>query len=39
MAAVLPNPRRWSPAKPTDYIRSRAATILARMNAAPADCR
>jgi monofunctional biosynthetic peptidoglycan transglycosylase len=39
MAAVLPNPRRWSPAKPTEYIRSRAATILARMGAAPADCR
>jgi monofunctional biosynthetic peptidoglycan transglycosylase len=39
MAAVLPNPRRWSPAKPTEYIRSRAAIILARMNAAPADCR
>lgn len=39
LAAVLPNPRRWSPAKPTEYIRSRAATILARMNAAPADCR
>jgi monofunctional biosynthetic peptidoglycan transglycosylase len=39
MAAVLPNPRRWSPAKPTDYIRSRAATIQARMSAAPPDCR
>jgi monofunctional biosynthetic peptidoglycan transglycosylase len=39
MAAVLPNPRRWSPAKPTEYIRSRATTILARMSAAPADCR
>jgi monofunctional biosynthetic peptidoglycan transglycosylase len=39
MAAVLPNPRRWSPVRPTDYIRSRAATILARMNAAPSDCR
>lgn len=38
MAAVLPNPRRWSPAKPTDYIRSRAATILARMGSAPKDC-
>jgi monofunctional glycosyltransferase len=38
MAAVLPNPRRWSPARPTDYIRSRAATILARMGAAPKDC-
>jgi monofunctional glycosyltransferase len=39
MAAVLPNPRRWSPARPTEYIRSRAATIEARMSAAPADCR
>jgi monofunctional biosynthetic peptidoglycan transglycosylase len=39
MAAVLPNPRRWSPAKPTDYIRARAVTILARMSAAPPDCR
>ena len=38
MAAVLPNPRRWSPVKPTDYIRSRAATILARMSTAPKDC-
>jgi monofunctional glycosyltransferase len=38
MAAVLPNPRRWSPARPTGYIRSRAATILARMGAAPKDC-
>jgi monofunctional glycosyltransferase len=39
MAAVLPNPRRWSPARPTEYIRSRAATIEARMSAAPPDCR
>lgn len=39
MAAVLPNPRRWSPVKPTEYIRSRAATIMARMSAAPSDCR
>jgi monofunctional glycosyltransferase len=39
MAAVLPNPRRWSPVKPTEYIRSRAVTIQARMAAAPADCR
>jgi monofunctional biosynthetic peptidoglycan transglycosylase len=39
LAAVLPNPRRWSPVKPTEYIRSRAATIQARMAAAPADCR
>lgn len=32
MAAVLPNPRRWLPGKPTAYIRSRSATISARMN-------
>lgn len=31
LAAVLPNPRRWSPARPTAYIRGRAATIEARM--------
>lgn len=30
LAAVLPNPRRWSPAKPTGYINSRASTIQAR---------
>lgn len=39
MAAVLPNPRRWSPAKPTPYIEQRAATILARMASAPASCK
>jgi len=33
LAAVLPNPRRWNPAKPTAYINSRAGTIQARMNA------
>ena len=31
IAAVLPNPIRWSPAKPTRYINSRASTIQARM--------
>jgi monofunctional glycosyltransferase len=31
LAAVLPNPRRWSPARPTRYIDDRAATIAARM--------
>lgn len=31
MAAVLPNPRRWSPAKPTGYIAGRARTIERRM--------
>lgn len=32
LAAVLPNPLRWSAAKPTEYIRGRAATIQGRMN-------
>src|SRR5690606_36981763 len=27
MAAVLPNPRRWSPADPTGYIAGRARVI------------
>jgi len=31
LAAVLPNPRHWSPAQPTDYIRERAALIEGRM--------
>ncbi len=33
MAVVLPNPRRWSPAKPTGYILRRQGTIQARMGA------
>ncbi len=32
MAAVLPNPREWSPAKPTAYIRERARTLEKRMH-------
>lgn len=32
LAAVLPNPIRWNPAKPTNYINRRANTIMARMN-------
>ncbi|PZX58033.1 monofunctional biosynthetic peptidoglycan transglycosylase [Algoriphagus chordae] len=32
IAAVLPNPRRWSPAKPTPYIIGRQAWILRQMN-------
>lgn len=32
LAAVLPNPRRWSPAQPTDYIRKRQSFIMGRMN-------
>ena len=30
LAAVLPNPRKWSPAAPTGYINKRASTIQAR---------
>lgn len=32
LAAVLPNPRRWSPDKPTQYINRRVNWIMARMN-------
>ncbi len=32
LVAVLPNPIRWNPAKPTNYINGRANTIMARMN-------
>jgi len=35
LAAVLPNPRRWSPAKPTRYISRRAYTIQKRARYAP----
>ena len=40
LAAVLPNPRRWSAARPTSYIRGRAATIQvrARIVAPLLDC-
>lgn len=31
MAAVLPNPRMWNPAQPTDYIISRSAWIQKQM--------
>jgi monofunctional biosynthetic peptidoglycan transglycosylase len=30
MAAVLPNPRRWRPDRPTRYIANRAETITMR---------
>ena len=33
LAAVLPNPREWSPAQPTAYIAERAAIIRERMGA------
>jgi monofunctional biosynthetic peptidoglycan transglycosylase len=35
LAAVLPNPREWSPAKPSAYVRERAQIIRARMPDAP----
>jgi monofunctional biosynthetic peptidoglycan transglycosylase len=37
LAAILPNPRRWSAAAPTGYIRERARTILERMARHEAD--
>ncbi|MEQ8964546.1 MAG: monofunctional biosynthetic peptidoglycan transglycosylase [Azospirillaceae bacterium] len=32
IAAVLPNPRRWSAGQPTGYIAGRATTLTTRMN-------
>jgi len=32
IAAVLPNPRRWSPAAPTSYIQRKQQRIMAAMN-------
>jgi monofunctional glycosyltransferase len=32
LASVLPNPNRWSPAKPTNYINKRVNMISGRMN-------
>jgi len=37
LAAILPNPRRWSAAAPTAYIRERAQIILDRMGRHEAD--
>ncbi len=31
LAAILPNPHRWSPKHPTQYIRKRQSTILREM--------
>lgn len=35
LGAVLPNPRRWSPAAPTRYIEKRVKFIQGRMNSVP----
>jgi monofunctional biosynthetic peptidoglycan transglycosylase len=32
LAAVLPSPRSWSPARPTAYVQSRARTIRTRID-------
>lgn len=32
IAAVLPNPRKWNPAKPTKYVKKRENWILRQMN-------
>ena len=32
LAAVLPNPRSWSPARPTKYLQRRARTIRTRID-------
>ncbi|WP_291781142.1 monofunctional biosynthetic peptidoglycan transglycosylase [Cecembia sp.] len=32
IAAVLPNPRRWNPSRPTPYIQGRQVWILRQMN-------
>ncbi len=38
LAAVLPNPRRWSAARPTDYIEKRARTALTRFHIIDVGC-
>jgi monofunctional biosynthetic peptidoglycan transglycosylase len=35
LAAVLPNPRRWTAGKPSSYIKQRARTIQERMRILP----
>ena len=37
LAAVLPNPRRWSASRPTNYIIGRASTIRARAQIVAAE--
>ncbi len=35
IAAILPNPRYWSPAAPTSYLEKRQSFIQGRMNSVP----
>ena len=37
MAAVLPNPTRWSASHPSGYIVRRAGRILRQMHGIPSD--
>jgi monofunctional biosynthetic peptidoglycan transglycosylase len=37
LAAVLPNPKRWSASHPSPYIQRRAARILRQMRGVPTD--
>ncbi len=37
LAAVLPNPIRWSASRPTPYIQRRSSRILRQMRGLPAD--
>jgi len=39
LAAVLPNPRRWSAARPTDYINGRAEDIREQIRMLPWETR
>ena len=39
LASILPNPRKWSPRKPTDYIQARARTAMARSKTLGASIR
>lgn len=36
LAAILPSPRRWSPVKPSEYVRWRQKKIMAAMDKMPA---
>src|SRR5258708_17252037 len=39
LAAVLPNPRQWSPGRPGPYVEQRAASIAARLDPFLRACR
>ncbi|MBI3516314.1 MAG: transglycosylase domain-containing protein, partial [Proteobacteria bacterium] len=39
LAAVLPNPRQWSPVRPGPYVEQRAAWIATHMDGFLRGCR